>query len=143
MKKLVLSLALVACLGGCKDKPSMSIHAAARSGNLQQFEKHFKAGTDLDGLDEDGNSPLVLAAQQGHTKAVGRMIERGADVNMKTRDGTTPLFVAAGHPRVAALLEENGAREDPMMLLDRMLKAFDVLFALLAEYPDDCDKALA
>ncbi len=148
MQLRAVSLAVVALVAvfasGCKtDKPVMSLHQAAATGTLDQLEYHFKAKADLNARDPNGDTPLVLAARGGHVKAVGRLIEHGADVNTKAADGTTPMAAAAGHPQVAALLRENGAKEDPMALVEDVLKSFDVIFALLAEYPDDCDKAMA
>lgn len=139
---LAAGLLIGLAVSGCDRQPATSLFEAASAGQLDQLDLHFKAGTDVNARDENGDTPLVLAARGGHVKAVGRLIEHGADVNAKAADGTTPMAASTGHPQVAALLAENGAKDDPMALIDGTLKSFDVMFALLAEYPDDCDKAM-
>ena len=66
---------------------------------------------DLNLLNGNGESPLMLAALKGELDLVEKMVKKGADVN---KTGWTPLHYAAsnGHSAVIRLLLENYAYID-------------------------------
>ena len=99
--------------------PDISIHQAARDGNIETVKQHLAAGTDVNAIDENrGITPLVYAAREGHKKIVELLIADGADVNAKRGNGLTPLHSVAnnaatrpvrGHKEVAEMLIAKGA----------------------------------
>jgi ankyrin repeat protein len=54
-------------------------------------------GADIDGLDGEGNTPLITAAYYGNVGVAKLLLARGADPNRTDKDGRHPLVVAAGH----------------------------------------------
>ena len=73
----------------------ISIHDAAKSGNIEVVKQHLAAGTDV--KDKHEKTPLYFAAsgRKGHTKIVEILIAEGADVNVRDFEGKPPLQRAA------------------------------------------------
>jgi ankyrin repeat protein len=72
----------------------------------------IEAGADVNGRDNDGETPLTLAARYSdNPKVVAALIEAGADVNGRDGDGETPLMRACyyNYPEIIAALIEAGA----------------------------------
>jgi len=109
MKHLLITTIAAVVLVGCG--PSVDIHEAARTGNIEAVKQHLAAGTDVNAKDEDGVTPLHMAANRGHKEVVELLIANGADVNAKGMTGWTPLHYAAvsGRKEVAELLITGGA----------------------------------
>ena len=102
MKHLLLTTIAAGALVGCGPSvPDISIHEAARDGNIEAVKQHLAAGTDVNAKDEisgqavHGATPLHYAAARGRNKIVELLIVKGADVNTKTEFGETPLHYAA------------------------------------------------
>ena len=118
--------------------PAISIHQAAKDGNIEAVKQHLDAGTDVNTIDLNGMTPIDLAdgeiadllrkhggktgeelsihiaAMNGNIEAVKQHLAAGTDVNAKLshgQGGITPLIVAAGggHKEIAELLIANGA----------------------------------
>ncbi|MDN5204675.1 ankyrin repeat domain-containing protein [Fulvivirgaceae bacterium BMA10] len=75
--------------------PSISIHAAAFTGNVKAIEQYITAKTDLNEKDQYGSSPLIIASTFGKTEVAKALIDGGADMNVRSADGSTPLHTAA------------------------------------------------
>jgi cytohesin len=87
--------------------PVVSIHDAAKKGNLEAVKKHLADGADVNAKDDAfGTTPLHRAAYYGHKEIVVLLIAAETDVNPKNVLGTTPLHQAAarGHKEVVELL---------------------------------------
>ena len=72
------------------------------------------SGHDIEALDENGASPLILAARHGYKDLVTLLLDRGADVNARSssdRRGTSALDEAAtdGRMELVQLLLDRGA----------------------------------
>jgi ankyrin repeat protein len=111
MKHILIAIAAV-LLVGCG--PSMSIHDAARDGNIEVVKQHLAAGVDVNAKGGWlGGTPLHLAAGKGHKEIVELLIAAGADVNAKADNGSTPLHFATTK-EIAELLIANGADVNAM-----------------------------
>jgi len=92
--------------------PDISIHKAARKGNIEAVKQHLVAGTDVKSRDKYGGTPLHFSATFGHKKICELLIANGADVNAKDGESMmTPLLGAAarGHKEIIELLIAKGA----------------------------------
>ena len=86
----------------------LSIHGAARSGNIEAVKQQLIDGEDVNVKDKNDRTALHWAKTKNIAKL---LISKGADVNFKCVDGDTPLRLAAlyGHTEVAELLVAKGA----------------------------------
>lgn len=94
-------------LTGC-----MSIHTAAREGNLKEVRRQLAWGVNANKRHFFTRDTLLIeAAANGHLDVVKLLIENGADVNLKGEAWYGPLHAAAakGHIEVVKILLENGA----------------------------------
>ena len=82
---------------------TMDIHAAVRTGELQQVETALKSGADVNAPDNWGRTPLIVALQQGKAPVVEMLIARGASVAATDAWGRTPLLVATQLKNTAAI----------------------------------------
>ena len=57
-------------------------------------------GIDINAVDEDGNTALMLAAFFAKKDIVRALLDAGADVNVKNKKGNTALIIAAWHGRI-------------------------------------------
>jgi len=76
---------------------------------LKQKLEEAPSGFDINALDEDGFSLLMIAAKLNHLDLTALLLEEGADVNVKGARDLTALMVASQHaniPSVQLLLEE-------------------------------------
>ncbi|ELR18058.1 ankyrin 2,3/unc44, putative [Acanthamoeba castellanii str. Neff] len=91
------------------------LHHACSTGRLEAVKLLLDKGAAVDGLNNPGNTGLILAAGRGHGEVVDCLVSRGANVNAHCkRDGLTALHAAAcfGHPDVARKLIAAGAAVD-------------------------------
>lgn len=103
---LLVSVSTV--LTGC-----MSIHTAARNGNLTEVKKQLAWGVNPNTRTFWYlNTPLHGAASYGRIKVVKLLLAKGTDVNKGNEGGERPLHYAArhGHTKVMKILLENGAK---------------------------------
>lgn len=109
---LILALMLLAT--GCKKNPkknAISLHRAARTGNIKWIQSLLAKGDDVNAKDEKGWTVLHIAAKWGYTDLVTLLINKDADVNATNKLGDTPLIEAAKEKNkdVVALLLGAGA----------------------------------
>eukprot|EP00958_Prasinococcus_capsulatus_P013986 scaffold1456_cov392-Prasinococcus_capsulatus_cf.AAC.5 len=101
---------------GSEGKDS-EIHAAARAGNLPRLQAIVKqlgeAGrsTEVDGVDEDGCTPLHLAVDSDAQECAKLLLQAGANINAQDNAGMTPLHYAGtcGHEDLFRFLISSGA----------------------------------
>ncbi len=87
---------------------------AALEGRLQAVLSALSKGADVNALDQEKRSALMLAAFNGHTEVVRALIEKGASVNATDSMGRTALMFASSGPSpdTVWLLLENKADPD-------------------------------
>ena len=127
MKQLLITIAAVV-LVGCREsqqlapqaeakpeppaakEPDISIHDAAKAGDIEAVKQHIAAGTDVN-ADMIGATPLYVATDNNHLEIVELLIANGADLNANALGGVTPLFAAIenNHLKIAELLISSGA----------------------------------
>ena len=92
--------------------PDISIHDAAKDGNIEAIKQHIAAGTDVNVKREYGFTPFHYAAYEGHKKIVELLIGKGADVNSKDALGLTPLDTAniSNLNQIADLFRKHGGK---------------------------------
>ena len=93
--------------------PDISIHDAAREGNIEAVKQHLAAGTKVDAIRGfDGRTPLLGAVRKGHKEIAELLIANGADVNAKNYERKAPLDFAVKYKRteIAALLRKHGGK---------------------------------
>jgi euchromatic histone-lysine N-methyltransferase len=62
-----------------------ALHAACSGGHLSVVHILLQAGVQLDVLDRDQNTPLMLAAVSNHNDIVKYLVKAGANVVIKVR----------------------------------------------------------
>ena len=74
----------------------------------------IEKGADIDYIDGNGNTLLMMAIYNQHITAAFRLIECGVDVNKKNNEGETPLQLAKKcyNDALCMFLKENGAEGD-------------------------------
>ena len=94
--------------------PDISIHDAARKGNIEAVKQHLAEGVDVNAKDElIGRTPLHMAAINGHKEIVELLIAEGASVNTQAAfPGWTPLDVAIINKKteIRDLLRKHGGK---------------------------------
>jgi len=107
MNHLLITTIVAVLLVGCGNSqppepptakaPDISIHEAAKSGNIETVKQHMAAGADVNAKREEEWTPLHYAACFGHKEIAELLIAKGADVNAKEEEeGMTPLIAAVG-----------------------------------------------
>lgn len=70
------------------------LHFAARQGCLAGVEVLVKAGAQMNAVNPNGFSPMLLAIINGHYDVAAYLADHGADVNVADETGRTPLYAA-------------------------------------------------
>lgn len=123
----VLFLIAIVFFGSCSDRkasaqkgsnsqsaakaPSVDIHTAVVTNNVEAIKQHIQAGSNINEKDPlGGSSPLISASLFGKPEIAKLLIDAGADINMQNNDGSTALHTAAFFCRpeiVKMLLDKN------------------------------------
>lgn len=81
--------------------PSIDIHRAVISGNLEVVKQHIEAGTNINQKDAmSGSTPLISAATFNKPEIAKALINSKADLSVKNNDGSTVLHTAAFFGRI-------------------------------------------
>jgi ankyrin repeat protein len=98
---------------------------AARENCVACVDVLAKAGADLNIVDPELHTALILALINGHFDVAGRLIDRGADLNMQDEVGQTALWAA-----VDAHTMPDSNRPPPTEM-DDTLTAWDIVTKLV------------
>jgi len=83
------------------NKPSIDIHGAVLTGNLDAVKQHIEAGTDINQKEAmSGSTPLMSAATFNKPEIAKVLINANADLSVKNNDGGTALHTAAFFGRI-------------------------------------------
>lgn len=83
------------------DKPSIDIHTAVLSGNLEVVKQHIEVGTDINEKEAmSGSTPLITAASFDKPEITKALIDAKANLSLKNGDGTTALHAASFFGRI-------------------------------------------
>jgi len=85
--------------------------AALHRGEVQLLEQLLDSGTDINALDQHGQTSLMIAAHRGQTAVVRLLVARGAAMDRSAKYHLTALMLAVigGHADVVRLLVDAGA----------------------------------
>ena len=98
---------------------------AAREDCVACIDVLAAAGADLNVVDPERHTSLIIALTNGHFDVAGRLIDRGADVNMQDNVGQTALWAA-----VDAHTMPDSNRPAPTEMDDK-LTAWDIVTKLV------------
>jgi len=89
--RLLIPISVAALLlSGC-----MTLHTAAKKGNVKAIDRLIEDGEDLNRIDEEGMSPLVYAIMFNQKESFNALLDAGADINLQDpSSGNTPLHEA-------------------------------------------------
>lgn len=88
-----------------EEKPSMDIFAAVFMSNKKAVEQNINYGSELNGRDPYGSTPLNIACTFGKTDIAIMLMDANADINATNADGSTPLHTAAFYCRTEIVKE--------------------------------------
>jgi len=121
VKQILITTIAAVLVVGCAKAPDISIHDAARDGNIEAVKQAIADGANVNAKNDlgepgGGATPLHRAATYGHKEIAELLIANGADVNAKDVGGSTPLDWAT-HPdnpnasaETADLLRKHGGK---------------------------------
>lgn len=92
-------------------------------GDLKSVETLIAAGADVNAIDDDGKTPLMIAARKGDALIASKLINEGADVNVDVSQYEHSSWTALnealrghplheGHDKIVNLLIANGAAKN-------------------------------
>lgn len=115
---------------GCEgETPLMK---AVLNNDIRTSRLLLKNKADVNAVDEQGESALLIAAYFGYEELTHLLVEKGADVNLKSKSGISPLFIAADRDKVKIVnyLLPKGARAEPLK------SGYNILMATAKDAPE-------
>lgn len=112
---LIISISLLAVADikadSGTDKIKDNIFNAIHSIDYTSINVLLSDGTDIDTVDQQGNTPLMIASKVGNTRILDIILSHNPDINKQNNNGTTALMIAAqtGQNHVVRKLVKHGA----------------------------------
>ncbi len=97
-----------------------SLPKAVKKGDLGQVDVMLGRGMNVNSVDEEGSSLLLIAVRSGNEPLVDLLLRSGADTSLKDKNGFTALALACeeGNARVVNLLLKHDERKGVAELLE-------------------------
>ena len=86
------------------------LHCAVFIGNIEIIKLLLEYDIDIDAVDIDGDSALLLAVHEKNAEIVETLLQKGANVNFQDEDLRTALFYAT--PKMAKLIFDHATNLD-------------------------------
>ena len=112
---LIISIITLAFSGVESDSNSHTIKdnifTAIRSIDYTSINVLLSDGTDVDTVDQDGNTPLMVAAHVGNPRIMNIILDHNPYINQQNKNGVTALMIAAetGQFHAVEMLVARGA----------------------------------
>ena len=109
---LVMTFACSSATRPSRSQETEALLRAASAGNADTVRTLLASpNVDVNGVDDQGNTALILAARLGHNEVVSMLLLAKADVKVKNKEGKTALVLASegGHDQTVAALTQAGA----------------------------------
>ena len=101
--KITSLLTMCIFLAGCGSAPRQpSVQELIMQGRYDEAKEIFKTKTDINSVDENGDSALHVAARVNEADLVSFLIIKGADTELRNNEGDTPLHVAIKNDAIDA-----------------------------------------
>ena len=88
------------------------LRKSATDGNIKNFYQSLVMGADINSVDKENKSVLLLAVMSQNREMTEVLIYKGADLNVKSKGGNTPLSMARdlGAKDIEQMLLKAGAK---------------------------------
>ena len=89
------------------------LRKSVQDGNMKNFYQSLVMGADINSMDQENKSVLLLAVMAQNKEMAEVLIYKGAEVNVKSKGGNTPLSMSRdlGAKDIEQLLLKAGAKE--------------------------------
>ena len=113
------------------------VYPAALQGNVALVQEALKNGFNVNHLDANKRTPLMMAAFNGHATVCKALLTAGANVNLQDQTGTSALMFAASGPSkdTIKLLLDSGAK---INMIDRNEHFSALMWAAAEGKTDNC-----
>ncbi|MBR4797478.1 MAG: ankyrin repeat domain-containing protein, partial [Spirochaetia bacterium] len=93
------------------DEATELLRKSVTDKNKENFYRSLTMGADINSVDKDNKTPLLLAVMSQSYEMVEVLIYKGADLNVRSKGGNTPLSMAKdlGSEDMVKLLQKAGA----------------------------------
>ncbi|MBO7516299.1 MAG: ankyrin repeat domain-containing protein [Spirochaetia bacterium] len=89
------------------------LRKSVQDGNMEKFYRSLVMGADINSMDQENKSVLLLAVMAQNKEMAEVLIYKGAEVNVKSKGGNTPLSMSRdlGAKDIEQLLLKAGAKQ--------------------------------
>jgi hypothetical protein len=98
-----------------RDDPTLELWRIAESGETGLLEQLLARGAEVNAINAEGVTALMIAAYHGNVEMVRALTDYGADLHATDDDGFTALTLAdhSGHEEIVRILLARGAKKVP------------------------------